>query len=129
MNDPDPPTLDIPPPPKAPEPGSDADPDWCAFWAAYPRKAAKVEARKAWAKALKGVDHRPPARPIDIITAARRYANDPNRVDQYTAMPTTWLNQGRWQDDPLPERAPAGAAKQQHQAFRNPDPSEYYKGL
>ena len=119
----------IPEPPHKPEPGSDDDPDWCAFWAAYPRKAKKPEARKSWVKALKGDKYRAPARPIDIITAARRYANDPNRVDQYTAMPTTWLNQARWQDDPLPERAPVARNGSQHQAFRNPDPSEYYKGL
>ena len=68
------------------------------FWLRYPRKVGKQAAIKAFAKAIKTVE------PNVIIEGAERYANDPNRVDAFTAHPTTWLNAGRWNDDPLPER-------------------------
>lgn len=72
------------------------------FWAAYPRKAAKASARKAWAKAIKS------AHPELIIQAARTYAADRNRVDAFTAYPATWLNGERWLDGPLPHRPSRG---------------------
>jgi hypothetical protein len=66
------------------------------FWAAYPRRQGKTQARVAFGKASKVCD------PKVIIAAAERFALDPNREDEYTPHPTTWLNQGRWDDDPLP---------------------------
>lgn len=77
-----------------------SDLEFAEFWDAYPRKAGKQAARKAWDRAIKRV-----AKPYVLIEAARRYRDDPNRVDQFTAHPQTWLNQGRWDDDPLPSRA------------------------
>ena len=68
------------------------------FWAAYPRRQGKTLARIAFDKAAKTVDARV------IIAAAERFALDPNREDEYTPHPTTWLNQGRWDDDPLPAK-------------------------
>jgi len=68
------------------------------FWIAYPRKVGKQAAMKAYARAIRT------AKPDEIIAGARRYAEDPNRVDAFTAHPTTWLNAGRWADGPLPER-------------------------
>ncbi len=66
------------------------------WWSAYPRKAGKGSARTAYAKASKIVGH------SLLLEAAVRYRADPNRQDAYTAMPTTWLNQERWDDDPIP---------------------------
>lgn len=62
------------------------------FWAAYPRKTDKGNAKKAWVKALKKkhAEH--------IVSAAAAYAAtkpDP----KYTAHPTTWLNGERWDDE------------------------------
>lgn len=68
------------------------------FWKVYPRKVGKQAAEKAFAKAAKTTE------PNVIIAGAARYADDPNRVDAFTAHPTTWLNAGRWNDEPLPER-------------------------
>lgn len=68
------------------------------FWDAYPRKQAKAAAFKSWLVAIRK------AEPTAIIQAAKRYADDPNRVDQFTAHASTWLNQGRWEDAPLPSR-------------------------
>jgi hypothetical protein len=71
-----------------------------AFWDHYPRKAAKAAARKAFAKAIGK------AKLAEIVEGARRYAADPNREAAYTCHASTWLNQERWGDPPLP--APSG---------------------
>lgn len=68
------------------------------FWRVYPRKVGKRAARDAFAEAIREVD------PQVILEAAKRYAADPNREPQFTAHPTTWLRQGRWEDEPLPAR-------------------------
>jgi hypothetical protein len=79
--------------------------DW---YAAYPRHTAPRKAEEAWARALeRGAD------PVVLIAAAARYQDDPNREDRYTAMPATWLNQDRWDDDPLPSRNGQGPPAEQ----------------
>lgn len=72
------------------------------FWAAYPRKAAKAAAVKAWAKAVRDTD------PSIIIQGAIRYSQDANRDPAFTAHPATWLNGQRWLDDPIPGQRSAG---------------------
>lgn len=86
------------------EPGSDDDPDFCAFWDVYPRKEAKGQARRAWKTAVvkRRVD------PKVIILGAESYRDDPERRSKerkYTAHPATWLNGERWleQHDDGPE--------------------------
>lgn len=71
---------------------------WVEFWTSYPRKAAKKAARKAWDKAIKETD------PSTLTAAAKAYAADPGRSEQYTKHATTWLNGGCWEDAPLPGR-------------------------
>lgn len=68
------------------------------FWAVYPRREAKGAARRAWDGAVKR------ALPAVVIAGAVRYRDDPNRDAGFTAHPSTWLNQDRWEDDPLPAR-------------------------
>ena len=68
------------------------------FWRAYPRKVGKQAALKAYIRAIRQAPE------VEVIAGAIRYADDPNRVDTFTAHPTTWLNAGRWADGPLPER-------------------------
>lgn len=77
-------------------PGIKADPEFDAFWAIYPRRVAKLAARKAWTKATRL------ATAAEIIAGAERYRDDPGRTDRYTAHPASWLNAGRWTDDPTP---------------------------
>lgn len=69
------------------------------FWSTYPRRAGKRAARAAFERALK----RAPA--STIIAGAERYRDDPNLEPSFTAHPSTWLNQDRWEDEPLPPRA------------------------
>ena len=40
----------------------------------------------------------------EIISGAKRYADDPYRHPTFTPHPSTWLNQGRWADEALPPR-------------------------
>lgn len=83
----------------------DTNPLFEEFWNEYPRKVGKQAAIKAFTKAIKITT------PKEVIDGAKRYANDPNRVDAFTAHPTTWLNAGRWADGPLPERIKTGDEK------------------
>lgn len=92
------------------------------FWSAYPRKVGKPKAEKAFRSALR----RAPV--TAIIAGAERYRDDPNRSDEFTAHPTTWLNRDGWDDPPLPQRNgrpprtphdPAGAAIRRAQERRD----------
>ena len=77
--------------------------DFDAFWAVYPRRTGKGNARTAWTKALRKTDAQ------TLIRAAEHLRDDPNREDQYTPHATTWLNGERWEDDPLPARSTRSA--------------------
>jgi hypothetical protein len=79
--------------------GGNSSPTFDDFWEVYPRKAAKKGARAKWDIAVKK------AAPADIIAGAERYRDDPNRTAKYTKHPTTWLNQGCWEDEPIPGNA------------------------
>jgi hypothetical protein len=68
------------------------------FWDVYPLKVKKGYARQCWDRAVRR------ASPEKIIRGAKRYAEDPHREDAYTAHPSSWLNQDRWDDAPLPPR-------------------------
>lgn len=92
------PSLSPPDPPKpTPTPVRDTtrareDADFEAFWAAYPRKLAKDDARKAFVKAVKK------APVAEIIGGLERVK--PGWDDaQFIPYPATWLNGGRWKDE------------------------------
>jgi hypothetical protein len=75
-------------------------PDFPDFWAAYPRKVGRGAAEKAFAKAIeKG------ASVGDIAAGLNRQAWPDN--PRFIPHPATWLNQGRWQDDPAAAAPPA----------------------
>lgn len=76
------------------------DGGFAEFYLAYPRKVGKDAARRAFEKAAKS------SGPEVIIAGARRFAADPNLPDkQFIPHPATWLNAGRWDDEPLPPRS------------------------
>lgn len=95
--------------PQSPPGGEASEPDdldilFDRFWEAYPRKADKAKARKAWQKL------KPDADLVDKIVT-----NIDNRLalgdwctksaPQFIPLPTTYLNGKRWNDDPIPNRA------------------------
>ena len=69
------------------------------FWDVYPRKQGKAKAKSAFEKAIKAIEIEA------LIEAVTRYAKDPNRQDQFTKMPETYLNGQCWNDAALPQRA------------------------
>lgn len=73
-------------------------PEFEEFWQVYPRRTAKRAALGAWKKAARR------ASVAEIMAGAERFRDDPNREQEFTPHPATWLNQDRWGDDPLPER-------------------------
>lgn len=71
------------------------------FWASYPRKVGKGQARTAFLKALKK------AHVEDILAGCKQYAEQRAGQDPaYTAHPATWLNGERWTDEPDPQFQP-----------------------
>lgn len=75
------------------------------FWQVYPRKQNKGRAKTAFTKALTK------ATLTEIIEGAERYRDDPNREDEFTAHPSSWLNGERWTDSPLPMRGQSRARR------------------
>ena len=69
------------------------------FWKAYPKRTGKEAARKAWAVVAKrGVT------PDRIMAGLHRFAEHPPDDPQFIPHPATWLNQGRYDDEPMETR-------------------------
>ena len=65
------------------------------FWHRYPRKVGKGHAQKAYAKAIKKVDH------DELIYAlSQQIPAMESKEPQYRPHPATWLNSERWNDEP-----------------------------
>lgn len=83
----------------------EADGAFERFYDAYPRKASKGQARKAWTKAIKLAD------PAALIAAAKRYAGERHSEDpRFTKLPSTWLSAEAWLDEPAPKPQPSQAS-------------------
>ena len=70
------------------------------FWAAFPpgRKKAKAEVRDLFSAIVAGKHKKRRATVEQILTAVKSFAAKPHNPD-YTPMPSTWLNGGRWEDE------------------------------
>lgn len=81
-----------------------ADPDFAAFYAAYPRHEASDDGLKAWRSvASQGVNA------TDIMAGLAKFRFNPD--PQFIPLPASWLRGGRWKDEPVP----VGAARQSFQ--------------
>lgn len=71
-----------------------------SFWKAYPRKTNKVKARSAFDKAFKLLreSHSIDETMLILLNGVDAYAK--NADPEYWMHPTTWLNAGKWYDDP-----------------------------
>lgn len=69
---------------------------FAAFYATYPRKVGKDAAWRAWQK------RRPSVELLAVMVAALEKQHDWLHRDngKYLPNPATWLNQGRWEDEP-----------------------------
>jgi hypothetical protein len=72
--------------------------DFERVYALYPWKVGKKAAAASFAKALKEVSVE------EIAAGVVRYRDDTNRKPGFTKQFSTWLNQGCWDDEPLPAR-------------------------
>ena len=89
------PTVHLQPPKRTKPPVADT-PAFLRFWAAYPRKQARVNALKAWHS--KGCEE---AQALIISALERQARNDEQwRKDggKYIPLASTWLNGERWED-------------------------------
>jgi hypothetical protein len=72
------------------------------FWAVYPRRVKKEDARKAWRQVLgKRVD------PERVITAAKAHADRwraQGKETEFVPYPASWLRGGSYDDEPEPAR-------------------------
>jgi hypothetical protein len=87
------------------------------FWHAYPKKAGKDAAFRAW-KAKKREKRLPPV--AELIAKVEQFKSSEQWQrdgGQYIPNPATWLNQGRWMDEA--EVTPAHSP-----AYREPQPPE-----
>jgi len=66
------------------------------FWQVYPRKVGKEAARRSWAK----IKNKPLV--LEQIKAALSWQTKSEQwaKPQFVPHPATYLNQGRWQDEP-----------------------------
>lgn len=86
------------PPPAAST--SDPGPAFDEFWSRYPRKAGKSEAAKSWVKAMKaGADS---ALLLAAVKTHADYHVAAKTEQQFIPHASTWLNQKRYEDEPLP---------------------------
>lgn len=69
-----------------------------AFWTRYPRKVGRLDAQKAFVKALKS------ATADQILAGVERYKTNKAAYADW-CHPATWLNQGRWMDEADTENA------------------------
>jgi len=80
-----------------------------AFWSVWPRKDGKKAAVAAWAKAL------PKMNQHAIFAAATAYASSPYRPERkFVPFASTWLNQERWADGPIPAPERRGSSTVAH---------------
>lgn len=73
----------------------ESDEGFQQFWSCYPKKVGKLDAQRAWTKAKKhGVTVEA------ILTALAWQVRSDQWQRGYVPNPSTYLNQGRWMDEP-----------------------------
>ena len=77
---------------------TDGSPDFKTFWNAYPKKVGKKAAIRAWDNARDKPDVAAILAAIAHQRASPQWQRDGG---QYIPNPATWLNQGRWDDQPV----------------------------
>ena len=70
--------------------------DFLIFWKAYPKKSGKDKALESWKK------KNPPLQTcLSALKWQTRSTQWTKDGGQFIPMPTTWINQGRWTDEPV----------------------------
>lgn len=72
------------------------------WWESYPNKVGKSAAEKSFAMACKRIGgHDPPSVLLEGLERAKRSRK---WLEGYIPNPATWLNQGRWEDEPAEQQ-------------------------
>jgi hypothetical protein len=78
--------------------------DFETWWQTYPRRVGKQAAWKAWVKSVKRYqqEHACDKQEAcdDLLDHTKRFSVSPKAKGKYCPHPATWLNEGRWEDDP-----------------------------
>lgn len=97
------------------------------FWTAYPKKVGKKAAQKAWEKAKP--DAELSEKIMQAVATAKTSEQWLREGGRFIPNPSTWINQGRWDDEPLP---PAGSGSYQQRPGGNcgkPDTMDVLAGI
>jgi len=82
--------------------------DFDAFWRAYPKRVGKQAAKRAWRKVLSKLPQID-----DLVAITEQQTQWSQWKEGYIPNPSTWLNAGRWEDEPPPETQSKAAAMRQ----------------
>jgi hypothetical protein len=72
----------------------EADDSFGLFWAAYPRKQARIDAVKAWHQL------RPNAETVQAILDALEWQRETWDNPTFIPLPASWIRGERWTDEP-----------------------------
>jgi hypothetical protein len=95
-----------------------ASSEFDTFWAAYPRKKGKIAGRKAFDKAIKLTSLEQLLQGIDFLKSEIK--RNGTKIE-YVPHPASWLNDGRWEDEP------DTTATQTKPAANSPWSKDFYK--
>jgi len=87
-----------PQPPEGSDRSSSVADRFDTFWARYPRKVGKDAARKSWSRLKPSADVL--ALMLGAIDRQCQQQQWRDEGGRFIPNPATWLNQGRWQDEP-----------------------------
>jgi len=75
------------------------------FWKAYPKKVGKLDAQRAWKKNK----HPDIFKILEVIEKQKTSREWTEEKGRFIPNPATWINQGRWDDEPGTETIQTGA--------------------
>jgi len=89
------------------EPGSEPVHEQCSwsssflvFWSVYPRKVGKLEALRSWNRIKLPKNQELLDRILQSVREQKNSETWTKDNGQFIPLPKTWLNQGRWDDEP-----------------------------
>lgn len=109
--------------PHTPKTATDAKPDaqerrFDEFWQQYPKKVGKKAAQTAWKRLKPDADLHD--RIMHAVALARTSEQWNREGGRFIPNPATWINQGRWDDEPAPVTAQPQQIENKKQASQNP---------
>ncbi len=111
-------------PPIVPPSGDDAPvypPEFSLFWEAYPKKVGKGDAFKAWKKLRPSKELQ--AKILAAVGKQKRSEQWTKEGGQYIPNASTWINQGRWDDELKEAKGNGREGNGGNQGDRRDDPT------